>query len=116
MNGLISRAQPPTKYQETRPRWALKLPMAPLRLRIEGQRFRDTENREVTLRGINVAGDAKFPTNPDLPSNNPDRFYEGDDLSFVGRPFSIDEAHTHFSRLKRWGVQPHTICLYLGGY
>ncbi|KAL2058463.1 hypothetical protein ABVK25_001191 [Lepraria finkii] len=77
--------------------------MAPLRLRIEGRTFRDSENREVTLRGINVAGDTKFPTNPDLPSNNPDRFYEGDGLSFVGRPFSIDEAHTHFARLKRWG-------------
>lgn len=85
------------------PPWPLPLLMAPLRLRIEGRTFRDTENREVTLRGINVAGDAKFPTDPDLPSNNPDRFYEGDELSFVGRPFTIDEAHTHFSRLKRWG-------------
>lgn len=77
--------------------------MAPLRLRIEGRTLRDTENREITLRGINVAGDAKFPSSPDLPSNVPERFFDGDDLSFVGRPFSIDEAHTHFSRLKRWG-------------
>ncbi|KAL8735624.1 MAG: hypothetical protein Q9166_000793 [cf. Caloplaca sp. 2 TL-2023] len=77
--------------------------MAPLRLRIEGRTFRDTKNREVTLRGINVAGDAKLPSSPDLPSNKSDHFYEGDDLSFVGRPFSIDEAHVHFSRLNRWG-------------
>lgn len=77
--------------------------MAPLRLRIEGQTFRDSKDREVTLRGINVAGDAKFPTSPDLPSHIPDRFFEGDDVSFVGRPFSVEEAHTHFSRLKRWG-------------
>ncbi|MCJ1270081.1 hypothetical protein MMC22_009975 [Lobaria immixta] len=77
--------------------------MAPLRLRIEGQTFRDSKNREVTLRGINVAGDAKFPTSPDLPSHLLDRFFEGDDISFVGRPFSVEEAHTHFSRLKRWG-------------
>ena len=77
--------------------------MAPLRLRVDGRTFRDTQNREVTLRGINVAGDAKFPTSPDLPSHLPDRFFEGDELSFVGRPFSIDEAHMHFSRLKRWG-------------
>lgn len=77
--------------------------MAPLRLRIEGQTFRDSKNREVTLRGINVAGDAKFPKSPDLPSHLPDRFFEGDDVSFVGRPFSVEEAHTHFSRLKRWG-------------
>ena len=77
--------------------------MAPLRLRIEGRTFRDAKDREVTLRGINCAGDAKFPTSPDIPSHRPDRFFEGDELSFVGRPFSIDEAHTHFSRLKRWG-------------
>jgi len=77
--------------------------MAPLRLRIEGQKFRDTKNREVTLRGINCAGDAKYPTNPNLPSHLLDRFFEGDDVSFVGKPFTIDEAHTHFSRLKRFG-------------
>ena len=77
--------------------------MAPLRLRIDGRIFRDTANREITLRGINVAGDAKFPTSPDVPSNVPDHFFEGDNLSFVGRPFTIEEAHTHFSRLKSWG-------------
>ena len=77
--------------------------MAPLRLRIEGSVFRDTKNREVTLRGINCAADAKFPTDPDLPSHLSDRIFDGDELSFVGRPFSIDEAHIHFSRLKRWG-------------
>ncbi|KAL9000794.1 MAG: hypothetical protein Q9169_000548 [Polycauliona sp. 2 TL-2023] len=77
--------------------------MAPLRLRIEGRTFRDSNNREVTLRGINVAGDAKFPASPDLPSNKSEHFYEGDDVSFVGRPFSVAEAELHFSRLKRWG-------------
>ncbi|KAI4287254.1 MAG: hypothetical protein L6R35_003485 [Caloplaca aegaea] len=77
--------------------------MAPLRLHIEGRTFRDSANREVTLRGINVAGDAKFPTSPDLPSNHSEHFYDGDNVSFIDRPFSIDEAHTHFSRLKRWG-------------
>ena len=77
--------------------------MASLRLRIEGRTFRDTRGREVTLRGINVAGDAKFPSQPDLPSHKSNYFFEGDDVSFVGKPFSIDEAHTHFSRLKRWG-------------
>ena len=77
--------------------------MAPLKLRIEGRIFRDTKGREVTLRGINVAGDAKFPATPDIPSNQPKHFLEGDDVSFVGRPFTIDDAHTHFSRLKIWG-------------
>ncbi|KAG8529356.1 endo-1,4-beta-glucanase [Bacidia gigantensis] len=77
--------------------------MAPLRLRIDGQRFRDNKNREVTLRGINAAADAKFPSRPDVPNYRSDNFFDGDDLSFNGRPFPIEEAHTHFSRLKRWG-------------
>lgn len=55
------------------------------------------------MRGINVAGDAKFPARPDQPSHIPDRFFDGDDVSFVGRPFAVEEAHTHFSRLRAWG-------------
>ncbi|MCJ1320727.1 hypothetical protein MMC15_006068 [Xylographa vitiligo] len=77
--------------------------MAPLRLCIEGRIFRDAKGREVTLRGINCAGDAKFPLKPEIPSHITEGFFEGDELSFVGRPFSVDEAHTHFSRLKRYG-------------
>ena len=77
--------------------------MAPFRLKIDGRIFRDTNDREVTLRGINVAGDAKFPAQPNLPSHSAGRFFEGDDVSYVGRPFSLEEADMHFSRLKRWG-------------
>lgn len=77
--------------------------MAPLRLRIDGRTFRDQANREVTLHGINVAADAKFPAVPDQPSNIPDNFFDGDNVSFVGRPFSAEDAHVHFARLKRWG-------------
>jgi hypothetical protein len=77
--------------------------MAPLRLRIEGRVFKDAQNREVTLRGINCGADAKFPATPDVPSHEPKHFFEGDSVSFVGRPFSVDDAHTHFMRLKRFG-------------
>lgn len=77
--------------------------MARARLHIEGRTFRDIENREVTLRGINVAGDAKLPANPDLNSHTKEHFFDGDNVSFVGRPFPLDEAPAHFSRLRRWG-------------
>lgn len=73
------------------------------RLRIDGQIFRDPHNREITLRGINVAGDAKYPKTPDVPSFVSDHFFEGDTVSFVGRPFSLDDAHKHFARLRGWG-------------
>ncbi|KZF21825.1 glycoside hydrolase family 5 protein [Xylona heveae TC161] len=77
--------------------------MSPLRLRVDGATFRDPQNREVTLRGINVAGDAKFPAQPDIPSYISDKFFDGDNVSFVDRPFPVQDAHVHFSRLKRWG-------------
>ena len=77
--------------------------MASLRLRIEGQTFRDPQNREVTLRGINCAADAKFPATPDLPSDVSEHFFDGDSVSFVGRPFAAADAHVHFARLRRYG-------------
>ncbi|KAI9886572.1 MAG: oxidation resistance protein 1 [Watsoniomyces obsoletus] len=77
--------------------------MGSFRLTVEGRTFRDPAGREVTIRGINVAGDAKFPRQPNIPSHVSDGFFEGDSVSFVGRPFSVDEAHEHFVRLRSWG-------------
>ena len=77
--------------------------MASSTLKIDGTRFRDSFNREVTFRGINVAGDGKLPRNPDIPSHVPENFFDADDVSFVGRPFNKEEAYEHFARLKRWG-------------
>ncbi|EHK97773.1 putative Uncharacterized glycosyl hydrolase [Glarea lozoyensis 74030] len=77
--------------------------MAPLRLTIEKGIFRDSRGREVTLRGINLAGDAKYPSNPEQPSHVADDFFEGDNVTFRARPFPKEDAHIHFARLKRWG-------------
>lgn len=76
---------------------------SPVRLRIDGRTFRDAENREVILHGINCAADAKFPATPNQPSHVPDNFFDGDSVSFVNRPFSLQDAATHFSRLRSWG-------------
>ncbi|QSS62066.1 glycosyl hydrolase [Histoplasma capsulatum] len=77
--------------------------MGPLRFRVEGSTFRDSQNREVALRGINVDAAAKYPKTPNIPSYVSENFYDGDNVSFVGRPFELKDAHTHFTRLKRWG-------------
>ncbi|KAI6992161.1 glycoside hydrolase family 5 protein [Hortaea werneckii] len=77
--------------------------MAPLRLHIAGNRFRDPHNREITLHGINVAGDTKYPAHPPVPSHEKEHFFDGDTVSFVDRPFPLGEAPIHFARLKRWG-------------
>ena len=74
-----------------------------LQLRIDGTTFRDSSNREVTLHGINVAADAKNPFTPSQPSHEPKGFFQGEDVSFVGRPFPLDDAPTHLGRLKSWG-------------
>lgn len=77
--------------------------MSPLRLRIDGTQFRDQHGREITIHGINVAGDAKLPSHPDQSSHIKSGFFDGDDVSFKGRPFTADDADIHFSRLKSWG-------------
>ena len=77
--------------------------MASFRLSIEDGQFRDPHGRQVVLRGINVAGDAKFPSQPDKPSHVGDDFFDGDNVTFYERPFTTADAHIHFSRLKRFG-------------
>lgn len=78
--------------------------MAPLRLLIEQGKFVDASGRQVILRGINVAGDAKYPSEPfDQPSQVTDDFFDGDNVSFHKRPFTKEDAHVHFARLRRFG-------------
>ncbi|MBE3046294.1 cellulase family glycosylhydrolase [Candidatus Bathyarchaeota archaeon] len=72
-------------------------------LTIEDGHFRDSHGRQVLIRGINVAGDAKFPSDPDLSSYVGDGFFDGDSVQFHARPFPVSEAHEHFSRLRRYG-------------
>jgi hypothetical protein len=75
----------------------------PAFLSIDGPYFKDEHNRQVTLRGINVAGDTKLPVRPNQPSHIPDNFYDGDNVSFVGRPFPLSDADAHFQRLRNFG-------------
>ncbi len=77
--------------------------MSRLRLTIEDANFCDSHGRQVTLRGINFAADAKFPSSPNQPSHVPDDFFNGDNVKFTGRPFPKEDAHLHFSRLKLFG-------------
>ncbi|KAF3918393.1 hypothetical protein ABW20_dc0103943 [Dactylellina cionopaga] len=75
----------------------------PVSLSIDGTRFHDKHGREVLLRGLNLASDTKFPANPAVPSHVADGFFDGDNVSFVGRPFSLEDADVHFRRLRNWG-------------
>ena len=77
--------------------------MALPRLTIEGEWFRDAEGRRRILRGVNLGGDCKVPYAPDQRTHIPTDFSDHRTVSFIGRPFPLDEAEEHFSRLKAWG-------------
>jgi len=77
--------------------------MALPRLSIDGLWFREPSGRRVLLRGVNLGGDTKVPFAPDQRTHLPTDFSDHRTVSFVGRPFPLDEADTHFARLRHWG-------------
>lgn len=80
-----------------------------LPLKVENGQLVDAKGRPVLLKGINVDGAMKLPVKPFIPSysgdstNASDLFFDGDNVSFVGRPFPLEEAEEHFRRIKLWG-------------
>jgi hypothetical protein len=69
-----------------------------------GDKWFDDEGRRLILRGVNLGGDCKIPAKPRGASHVREGFYEGRSVSFVGRPFPVDEAEEHLGRLRRWGM------------
>jgi hypothetical protein len=72
-------------------------------MKIDGQWFKDDEGRTLLLRGVNLGGGSKIPVKPGGTWIR-DGFFDYRDVSFVGRPFPLEEADEHFSRLKEWGL------------
>lgn len=70
----------------------------------DGVWFKDTQRRTRILRGVNLGANAKLPRVPDGATHKLDGFFDHRNVSFVGRPFPLDEAAEHLDRLQHWGM------------
>lgn len=65
--------------------------------------FYDAQGRILWLRGCNVSGSSKVPFTPKGETWRKDSLKNPEMVSFVGRPFPIEEADEHLDRLASWG-------------
>lgn len=72
-------------------------------IQTDGSRLVDERRGTLILRGANIGGSSKIPSRPPLPSGVRQDSHDHRTVSFVGRPFALDEAEEHFRRLRDWG-------------
>jgi len=70
---------------------------------IKGNLILDDEGRALILRGVNLGGDSKIPCCQIGDEINPEFLDRKNKVSFTGRPFPLEEAESHFKRLKNAG-------------
>jgi hypothetical protein len=73
-------------------------------IRTEGQWFKDEHGRTLILRGVNVGGSSKVPAQPDGATHLREGFLDHRNVSFEGRPFPVEDAREHLTRLRNWGL------------
>jgi hypothetical protein len=73
-------------------------------IHIEDSHFKDEYGRTLMLRGVNLGGSSKVPYHPSGATHLREGFFDHRNVSFVGRPFPLEEADEHFRRLRAWGL------------
>eukprot|EP00667_Euglena_gracilis_P003021 EG_transcript_3027 len=73
-------------------------------IRTDGPWFKDEFGRVLLLRGVNLSGSSKVPSKPFSSTFCRQDFFQTKDVTFVGRPFPLEEADEHFARLRAWGL------------
>ena len=73
-------------------------------MRIVTNNILDDEGRSLILRGVNLGGSSKNPMGPPGWGLSAESLKNPATASFVGRPFPLEEADSHFQRLSRAGL------------
>jgi hypothetical protein len=74
-------------------------------LNTHGSWITDAAGRKILMKGLNLAGTSKLPSQPDGSSYRPESLGDPENVSFLGRPFPLAEADEHYDRIAAWGFR-----------